>query len=109
MLQEPEPDDYVVATGETHCVGEFCERAFDEVGLDYQDCVKVDERLFRPAEVDLLAGDASKARARLDWQPQTRFPDLVREMVAADLEQAEREARREPLEAELVPVAAGGL
>jgi GDPmannose 4,6-dehydratase len=86
MLQQPEPDDYVVATGETHSVREFCERAFAEVGLDYRDFVKRDEAVYRPAEVDLLIGDASKARRQLGWQPVTNFASLIAEMVKSDLE-----------------------
>lgn len=86
MLQQPEPQDYVVATGETHTVGEFCELAFREVGLDYRDHVRVDEKFIRPAEVDLLIGDASKAKTELGWQPEYTFETLVKEMVAADLE-----------------------
>jgi GDPmannose 4,6-dehydratase len=86
MLQQAEPDDYVVATGETHSVREFCELAFDEVGLDYRDFVKRDERFYRPAEVELLVGDATKARAVLGWAPRHAFPEVVREMVRADLE-----------------------
>ncbi len=85
MLQQDEPDDYVVATGETHSVREFCEVAFAEVGLDYRDYVKTDERYYRPAEVDLLIGDASKARRVLGWEPEYSFEELVREMVRADL------------------------
>jgi GDPmannose 4,6-dehydratase len=86
MLQQPEPDDYVVATGETHTVREFCELAFAEAGLNYRDYVKIDDRYYRPAEVDLLIGDASKARRELGWQPEYSFEDLIKEMVAADLE-----------------------
>ncbi len=86
MLQQPEADDYVVATGETHSVREFCERAFAEVGMDYKDYVVVDEFYYRPAEVDLLIGDATKARATLGWEPQYTFQELVTEMVQADLE-----------------------
>lgn len=86
MLQQSAPDDYVVATGESHSVREFCELAFEEVGLDYRDYVRVDERLQRPAEVDLLVGDASRARRVLGWSPRVAFGDLVREMVRADLE-----------------------
>jgi GDPmannose 4,6-dehydratase len=85
MLQQDEPDDYVVATGETHSVREFCELAFDRVGLDWQKYVVVDEKFFRPAEVDLLVGDASKARDVLGWKPQTSFEGLVNLMVDADL------------------------
>ena len=86
MLQQPEPDDFVVATGETHSVREFCELAFAEVGLDYRDYVKVDERFYRPAEVDLLVGDATKARRVLGWEPRYTFHELVKEMVQTDLE-----------------------
>ena len=85
MLQQPEADDYVIASGETHTVSEFCERAFAKVGLDYRDYVKVDEQFYRPAEVDLLIGDPSKARRTFDWQPQHNFESLVNEMVEADL------------------------
>lgn len=85
MLQQPEPDDYVVATGETHTVREFCERAFDKVGLDYREYVKVDEQFYRPAEVDLLMGNATKARRVLGWEPRHTFEELVNEMVNADL------------------------
>lgn len=85
MLQQPEPDDFVVATGETHSVREFCELAFSTVDLDYREYVKVDKRFYRPAEVDLLVGDASKARRVLDWEPKIRFRELVREMVLEDM------------------------
>lgn len=84
MLQQPEPDDYVVATGETHSVREFAAAAFAWVGLDYRDYVTKDPVLFRPAEVNLLLGDASKASERLGWSPRTGFHELVREMVEAD-------------------------
>ena len=86
MLQQDEPDDYVVASGETHTVEEFCERAFDEVGLDWKEYVRVDEKYYRPAEVDLLIGDARKARERLGWSPRYTFAELVKEMVHADME-----------------------
>lgn len=86
MLQQEEPGDYVVATGETHSVRELCEVAFGHAGLDYHDFVKVDPRFFRPAEVDLLVGDASKAHATLGWKPQVTFEELVKMMVDADLE-----------------------
>lgn len=86
MLQQDHPDDYVVATGETHSVREFCELAFGHVDLDYKDYVVMDERFMRPAEVDLLIGDPAKARAELGWQPKTSFPDLVRMMVDADVQ-----------------------
>jgi GDPmannose 4,6-dehydratase len=90
MLQQPEPEDYVVATGETHTVREFCERAFGEVGLDYQEYVKVDEKFYRPAEVDLLVGDSSKARHALGWEPRYSFAELVTEMVRADMRALEQ-------------------
>jgi GDPmannose 4,6-dehydratase len=86
MLQQPGPDDYVVASGEAHSVREFCELAFAEAGLDYRDFVKRDESVFRPAEVDLLKGDPSKARGVLGWEPDSNFRDLVKEMVHSDLE-----------------------
>jgi GDPmannose 4,6-dehydratase len=85
MLQEDEPGDYVVATGETHSVRELCEIAFDQVGLAWEDHVAVDPQFLRPAEVDLLIGDASKARETLDWKPEVGFEDLIRMMVDADL------------------------
>jgi GDPmannose 4,6-dehydratase len=85
MLARDEPDDYVVATGETHTVREFCERAFARAGLDWERYVKVDERFYRPAEVDVLVGDASKARRELGWEPRYNFERLVDEMVDADL------------------------
>jgi len=85
MLQQPKPDDYVIATGETHSVREFCELAFATAGLDYRDYVKIDERFYRPAEVDLLVGNASKARRAFGWEPSIRLSDLVREMVQEDL------------------------
>ncbi len=90
MLQQPAPDDFVVATGETHSVRDFCEAAFAVVDLDYEQYVKVDELYYRPAEVDLLVGDAAKAREVLKWIPQHTFKDLVREMVEFDLESATR-------------------
>lgn len=84
MLQQPDPDDYVVATGETHSVREFAEIAFAYAGLDYQQYVTTDVDLFRPAEVNILLGDATKAREKLGWTVTTSFQDLVREMVDAD-------------------------
>jgi GDPmannose 4,6-dehydratase len=86
MLQADKPDDYVIATGETHTVQEFCELAFGHAGLDWKKHVAIDPRFFRPTEVDLLLGDASKARRVLGWQPTTKYADLVRLMVDADLE-----------------------
>ena len=85
MLQQDEPDDYVVATGETHSVQEFLEEAFAYVQLDWREYLRHDERYERPAEVDLLVGDASRAKRRLNWEPKVRFPELVRLMVDADL------------------------
>ncbi len=99
MLQQDEPDDYVIATGETHSVRELCELAFGCVGLDYRDYVVVDPSLFRPAEVNLLVGDASKARRRLGWEPKVRFEELIKMMVEADLALvAEQLAKREAIE-----------
>jgi len=85
MMQQPEPDDYVIATGETHSVREFLDEAFGLVGLDWHEYVKIDPKFYRPAEVDLLLGDAGKARRKLGWEPRVRFKDLVRMMVEADL------------------------
>ena len=87
MLQEENPSDFVISSGQTHSVRELCELAFGHVGLDYHDYVVQDERFFRPAEVDLLVGDASKAHKVLGWEPRTSFPELVRMMVDADVEQ----------------------
>lgn len=84
MLGAETPEDYVIATGETHTVGEFCELAFGELGLDWHDYVRVDEKFKRPSEVELLVGDASKAREKLGWVPTIRFHDLVVEMVRSD-------------------------
>lgn len=96
MLQQPQPDDYVVATGEKHSVRELVELAFDHVGLDWHKHVEVDPALFRPAEVNTLRGDASKARAKLGWRPEVSFPQLVRMMVDADLERVGREMAETP-------------
>ena len=85
MLQQDEPDDYVIATGETWSVRQLCQFAFEAVGLDYQDFVKHDRKFDRPAEVDLLVGDASRARDVLTWEPTVRFRQLVEMMVEADL------------------------
>ncbi len=86
MLQQPEPDDYVVADGVAHSVRDVCRLAFSRLGLDYERYVIRDERLFRPAEVDHLLGDPSKARSQLGWQPEVDFESLVNMMVDADLE-----------------------
>ncbi|MCP3875274.1 MAG: GDP-mannose 4,6-dehydratase [Desulfobacteraceae bacterium] len=86
MLQQEEPDDFVVATGETHSVREFVERAFELLNLDYKQYVVEDPLFYRPAEVDILLGDASKAKTKLGWEPEYSFEDLIQEMVEADLE-----------------------
>ena len=91
MLQQDEPDDYVIATNETHSVREFCEAAFGALDLDWEEYVDYDERYERPAEVDLLIGDPSKAKRQLGWEPKVRFGELVEIMVAADLELARTE------------------
>lgn len=85
MLQQDEPDDYVIATGETHSVREFCEIAFSQVGLDYRDYVVVDEKLYRPNEAHQLVGDATKAAEKLAWSPTYSFEEMVCEMVESDL------------------------
>jgi len=90
MLQADSPDDYVLATGETHTVREFCEIAFSRVGLDYNDHVVVDPRFVRPAEVDLLLGDPTKAKLGLGWEPKVGFRGLVEMMVDADMERLSR-------------------
>ena len=94
MLQQDEPEDLVVASGESHSVREFCELAFSEVGLNYRDHVVRDETFYRPAEVEMLIGNAETARTKLRWEPEFSFRDLVREMVAQDVLRAD-----EPLEA----------
>jgi GDPmannose 4,6-dehydratase len=100
MLQQPEPRDYVIATGESHSVRDLCEIAFSHVGLDYQDHVVVDRALVRPAEVDHLLGNAARARTELGWRPETDFRTLVEMMVDADLERVRqsqaRVSQREP-------------
>jgi GDPmannose 4,6-dehydratase len=85
MLQQERPDDYVIATGETHTVREFLDVAFGQVGLDWRPHVKIDPRYYRPTEVDLLIGDATKAKQRLGWTPKIGFRDLAIMMVEADL------------------------
>ncbi len=87
MLQQDEPDDYVIATNETHTVREFLEEAFGCVGLNYKDYVEFDKRYLRPAEVDLLIGDGTKAKKKLGWEPKTTFKELVKIMVDADVEE----------------------
>lgn len=88
MLQQDKADDFVIATGETHSVKEFLEEAFTYVGLDWSKYVEIDKRYFRPAEVDLLIGDATKAKEKLGWVPKTTFKELVKIMVDADLKAA---------------------
>jgi GDPmannose 4,6-dehydratase len=92
MLQQEEPDDYVVATGETYSVRELLEEAFSYAGLDWRTHLEIDRRYYRPAEVDLLIGDATKAQKKLGWEAKTRFKDLVRLMVDADMETATKDA-----------------
>lgn len=91
MLQQDRPDDYVISTGQTHSVRHFCEVAFGHVDLDYQQYVTLDERFMRPAEVDLLVGDPTKAREQLGWTPETSFEELVSMMVEADLKLLKQE------------------
>jgi GDPmannose 4,6-dehydratase len=93
MLQQPAGDDYVLATGVSHSVRELCELAFGHAGLDYREFVDIDPRYYRPTEVEFLRGDASKAKEKLGWAPTTSFEELVRLMMASDLELAEREQR----------------
>ncbi len=93
MLQQDEPNDYVVATGETHTILRFCELAFSEVGLDYRDYVKEDPTFYRPAEVDVLIGDPSRARVELGWEQTYSFPELVSEMVRSDLAAMEQRSK----------------
>jgi GDPmannose 4,6-dehydratase len=93
MLQQPQGDDYVCATGESHTVRELCELAFGHVGLDYREFVDIDPRYYRPTEVDFLLGDASKAEKQLGWRPTASFKQLVTLMMESDLELAERERR----------------
>jgi GDPmannose 4,6-dehydratase len=97
MLQQDESDDYVLGTGETHTVQEFVETAFGHVGLDWKQHVKHDARYERPAEVDLLIADATKAKKILGWEPKTKFHDLVKLMVDADLDLLASETRRKHL------------
>ncbi len=95
MLQQPAPDDFVIATGETHSVHEFMELAFEKLELDWRQHIEFDQRLVRPAEVDILQGDASKARDVLGWRPKVNFKELVSLMIEADLELARRELKAE--------------
>jgi GDPmannose 4,6-dehydratase len=91
MLQQDRPDDYVIATGETHSVREFAEEVFRRLNLEYHHFVETDQKYFRPSEVDILLGDASKARKELDWRPRVSFSGLIDMMIAADLELARQE------------------
>src|SRR5262249_42070809 len=104
MMNAGEPDDYVIATGETHSVREFLEKAFGRLELDWQQYVEIDPRYYRPAEVDQLRGDSSKARRVLGWQPKVNFDDLVKLMVDHDLERAKEESAARTLK----PVAGAG-
>jgi GDPmannose 4,6-dehydratase len=97
IVQEAAGDDFVLATNETHTVREFVETAFARLDLDWKEFVKHDDRYERPAEVDLLIGDASKAKKVLDWEPKVRFPELVRIMVEADLELLSRSSAQKRL------------
>ena len=97
MLQQDEPDDYVIATGETHSVRELCEVAFAYVGLDWRQHVGVDSKYIRPTEVDLLLGDATKAKQQLGWTPKTTFDGLIRMMVESDLEEERKKCPAVPL------------
>jgi len=90
MLQQPEPDDFVLATGKTHSIRELLEVAFGAVGLDWQEHVEVDPKLIRPAEVDVLCGDSTKAREKLGWEPEVGFEKLIKMMVEADLDAVQK-------------------
>lgn len=90
MLQQDEPDDYVIATNETHTIKEFLEESFSHVGLNWKDYVEIDSKYFRPAEVELLIGDYSKAKEKLGWEPKTRFKELAQLMVDADIEELKK-------------------
>jgi len=91
MLQQDKPDDYVIATGETHSVREFVQNVFQKLDLDYEKYVAIDPRYFRPSEVDVLLGDSTKARMQLGWQPRVGFEELIDMMIAADMEITEKE------------------
>ena len=97
MLQQDAPEDYVIATGETHSVEEFAKAAFDYAGLNWKDFVKVDRDFYRPAEVNILKGDYSKAKSRLGWSPTIRFPDLIKMMVEEDIKRIESAGHRIPV------------
>jgi GDPmannose 4,6-dehydratase len=91
MLQQDEPEDFVIATGETHTVREFLELAFDHAELDWKKYVEIDPRYLRPTEVDMLLGDATKAKDKLGWTPRVKLPELVRMMVDSDMSACRRE------------------
>ena len=91
ILQQEQPDDYAIATGETHSVREFAQRVFEKLDLDFDQYVAIDQRYFRPTEVDVLLGDASKARKQLGWQPKVTFEGLIDMMIAADMEISKKE------------------
>lgn len=91
MLQQDKPDDYVIAMGETHSVREFAQKVFQKFGLDFEKYVAIDSRYFRPTALDVLLGDATKARKQLGWQPRVGFEALIDMMVTADMESAEKE------------------
>ncbi|HEX8336697.1 MAG TPA: GDP-mannose 4,6-dehydratase [Pyrinomonadaceae bacterium] len=109
MMQADEPDDYVIATGETHSVREFLEEAFGYLGLDWEKHVEIDPRYFRPAEVDLLLGDPTKARTILGWEPRVGFKELVKIMVDSDMKLAEREQRARQHEGALATTGGWGV
>jgi GDPmannose 4,6-dehydratase len=110
MLQHNEPEDFVIATGRTHTVREFCELAFSEVGLDYRDYVHINPKFVRPAEVDLLVGDASKAKAKLDWAAETSLEQLVKMMVASDLAELQNGSlQSRPPKTHALPNSNGGM
>jgi GDPmannose 4,6-dehydratase len=109
MMQAEEPDDYVIATGETHSVREFLEEAFGLLDLDWREHVEIDPRYFRPAEVDLLLGDATKARTILGWEPKVSFRELVAVMVESDMKLAERELRTHQHEGAMATAAGWGV
>ncbi len=104
MLQQPEPEDFVLATGKTHSIRDLLEVAFGEVGLDWQKYVEIDPKFIRPAEVDHLCGDARKAREKLGWTPKVSFEELIRMMVRSDLEALQKSDRTFPSPSAVVPV-----
>jgi len=91
MLQQDEPDDYIIATGENHSVREFAEKVFQKLDLDWEEYIAIDQRYFRPTEVDVLLGDSTKAQEKLGWNPKVGFDQLIDMMIEADLELAKKE------------------